>query len=76
MTDIVCRLRRHLFRTPWQDAQEAAGEIERLRAALDTAAKALEGTAEWVESEGNHGTAQGIENDAKKARAALEEGKP
>ncbi len=47
---------------------KGADEIERLRAALDAAASALEATAEWVESEGNHGTAQGIGHDAKKAR--------
>ena len=35
MTDIVGRLRRHLYSTQWKDAQEAADEIERLRAALE-----------------------------------------
>ena len=71
--DLVERLRRAASEQSgheWPELAQAADEIERLRAALGAAASALEAIAEWVDSEGHHGTAQGIGYDAKKARAA------
>ncbi len=45
--------------------------IDGLRAALKASAAALESTAKFLDEMGQHGTAQGVQYDARMAGAAL-----